>query len=170
VQDATRKLMDDDVHLDFGIPFEWNINDASKRIALWLTEDSQSPTFSIVGLLYSARFHKMLGQAVEPHLSGQFRVLIHLASLLHATRMVAGYRNYSVDETRSVRDYADAQVLFAPDSLLKPLCLEASDKKLEKIKTIFLILLGTVTAAKYTPAEVSSTHPKGFCSLMHEAE
>ena len=70
VQDATRKLMDDDVHLDFGIPFEWNINDASKRIALWLTDDSQSPAFSIVGLLSSARFYEMLGQAVEPHLSG----------------------------------------------------------------------------------------------------
>ena len=84
--------------------------------------------------------------------------------------MVAGYRNCSVDETRFVLDYADTQVLFAPDSLLKPLCLEASDKKLEKMKKIFLILLGTVAAAKYTPAEVSSTHPKGFCSLMHEAE
>jgi len=84
--------------------------------------------------------------------------------------VVAGYRNYSVDETRSVRGYAGTQVLFALDSLLKPLRLEASDKKLEKMKTIFLILLGTVVAAKYTPAEVSSTHPKGFCSLMHEAE
>jgi len=71
--------MDDDVHLDFGIPFEWNIDGASKRIALWLTDDSQSPAFSIVGLLSSARFHEMLGQAVELHLSGQFRVLIHLA-------------------------------------------------------------------------------------------
>lgn len=29
--------------------------------------------------------------------------------------MVAGYRNYSVDETRSVRDYAGTQVLFALD-------------------------------------------------------
>ena len=170
VQDATRKLMDDDVHLDFDIPFEWNIDDASKRIALWLTDDSQTPAFSIVGLLSSARFHEMLGQAVEPHLSGHFRVLIHLASLLHATGMVAGYRNYSVDEACSVRDYAGTQVLFALDSLLKPLRLEASDKKLEKKKTIFLILLGTVVAAKYTPVEVSSTHPKGFCSLMHESE
>lgn len=62
--------MDDDVHPDFGIPFEWNIDDASKRIALWLTDDSQSPAFSIVGLLSSARFHEMLGQAVEPHPSG----------------------------------------------------------------------------------------------------
>ena len=170
VQDATRKLMDDDVHLDFSIPFEWNIDDASKGIALWLTDDSQPPAFSIVGLLSSARFHEMLSQAVDPRLSGHFRVLIHLASLLHTTGMVAGYRNYSVDETRSVRDYAGTQVLFALDSLLKPLRLEASDKKLEKMKTIFLILLGTVVAAKYTPVEVSSTHPKGFCSLMHETE
>jgi hypothetical protein len=117
VQDTTRKLMDDDVYLDFGIPFEWNIDDASGRIALWLTDDSQSPAFSIAGLLSSARFHKMLSQAVEPHLSGYFRVLIHLASLLHTTGMAAGYRNYSVDETRSVRDYAGTQVLFALDSL-----------------------------------------------------
>ena len=63
VQDATRELMDDDVHLDFSIPFEWNIDDASKRIALWLTGDSQSPAFSIVGLLSSARFH---GRLVRP--------------------------------------------------------------------------------------------------------
>ena len=84
--------------------------------------------------------------------------------------MVAGYRNYSVNETRSVRDYAGTQVLFALDSLLKPLRLEASDKKIEKMKTLFLILLGTVLATKYTPVEVSLTHPKGFCSLMHEAE
>lgn len=64
--------MDDNVHLDFGIPFEWNIDDASKRISLWLTDDSRSPAFSIVGLLSSARFHEALGQAVEPYLSGQF--------------------------------------------------------------------------------------------------
>jgi len=49
------QLIADDVHLEFSVPFEWNVEAVSKYIAYWLTSSAQVPSFSVVGLLSSAK-------------------------------------------------------------------------------------------------------------------
>lgn len=71
--------------------------------------------------------------------------------------MEGGYRQYTDEEIQTVRDSVGSRLLLALDPLLRPTELEGSEDKLGKMKSLFLLLLGTTVGMRYTCPEV-----KGF--------
>jgi len=54
-----------------------------------------------------------------------------------------------------IRDYVGDSTLGMMESLVKPAQLEASPQKYEKLKAVFLLILGTLVAVRYTSLDVS---------------
>ncbi|OCL06595.1 hypothetical protein AOQ84DRAFT_74097 [Glonium stellatum] len=154
---AITKLMDSDVYAYLNRPFELNIDATLAILASRLTDGSDSSAFGIPRPLYSVRFYETLSSAVGSRLSEHLKVLIYLSSFRFTSGPAVKYRVYSADEIRFMRNYAGTQVLIALDSLLKPLRLETLTKKPEKLKAIFLILVGTIAATNYTSIEENET-------------
>ncbi|KAJ4357879.1 uncharacterized protein N0V89_002456 [Didymosphaeria variabile] len=72
------------------------------------------------------------------------RLFVHLTTHLYTTGMQAGYDVYTDEEIRSVRDCVGDRLLRALDPLVRPTEIEASEDKLSKLRSVFLLLLGTV--------------------------
>jgi hypothetical protein len=69
--------------------------------------------------------------------------------------MQGGYEDYTDEEIRSVRDCVGDRLLRALDPLVRPAEIEASEDKLAKLRSLFLLLLGTVVGMRYTCSDVS---------------
>ncbi|KAF2184473.1 hypothetical protein K469DRAFT_185901 [Zopfia rhizophila CBS 207.26] len=146
-------LLDDDVYLDFHIPFALNVEAASAHLAGWLSDNCAPSTFSVVGVFSCSTNRSLIENALDPNLGKDLRLFIHLTTHLYTTGMQSGYQNYSDEEIQSVRDCVGNRLLLALDPLLKPSELEASPDKLGKLKSLFLLLLGTTVGMRYTCAD-----------------
>jgi hypothetical protein len=69
--------------------------------------------------------------------------------------MQGGYDDYTEEEIRSVRDCVGNRLLKALDPLVRPADIEASENKLAKLRSLFLLLLGTIVGMRYTCSDVS---------------
>lgn len=148
-------LLNDDVHLDFHIPFSLNVDAASSHLAQWLSDDDAPATFSVVGVFSCSSNTNMLQNALDPSLGRDLRLFVHLTTHLYTTGMQGGYQDYTDEEIHSVRDCVGNRLLKALDPLLRPSEIEASQDKLAKLRSLFLLLLGTIVGMRYTFPEVS---------------
>ncbi|KAF2441691.1 hypothetical protein P171DRAFT_76700 [Karstenula rhodostoma CBS 690.94] len=144
----------DDVYLDFHIPFALNVDAASSHLARWLAEDDASPSLSVVGVFSCSSNTNMLQNALDPNLARYLRLFVHLTTHLYTTGMQGGYEDYTDEEIRSVRDCVGDRLLRALDPLVRPAEIEASEDKLAKLRSLFLLLLGTVVGMRYTCSDV----------------
>jgi hypothetical protein len=149
-------LLNDDISLDFHIPFALNVEAASAHLASWLTDDSAPPTFSVVGVFSCSTNTSLLQNALDTNLGKDLRLFVHLTTHLYTTGMQGGYQQYTEDEIQYVRDSVGNRLLLALDPLLRPSELEASEDKFNKLKSLFLLLLGTTVGMRYTYLDVSS--------------
>ena len=147
-------LLNDDVYLDFHIPFELNIEAASSQLARWLTEEESASAFSVVGVFSCSTNTNLLQNALDPSLGRDLRLFVHLTTHLYTTGMQGGYQQYTDHEIRSVRDCVGKRLLSALDPLLRPSEIEAAEDKLAKLRSLFLLLLGTIVGMRYTCSEV----------------
>jgi hypothetical protein len=148
-------LLDDDVYLDFHLPWDLNVDAASAHLASWLSDDQSPSTFSVVGVFSCSSNTNLLKNALDPNLGRDLRLFVHLTTHLYTTGMQGGYQQYTDEEIRSVRDCVGNRLLLALDPLLRPTELEATEDKLAKLKALFLLLLGTTIGMRYTCPEVS---------------
>ncbi|KAJ4294579.1 hypothetical protein N0V90_008270 [Kalmusia sp. IMI 367209] len=150
-------LLVDDVYLDFHIPFALNVEAASSHLARWLSEDEASPSFSVVGVFSCSSNTNLLQNALDPSLAKNLRLFVHMTTHLYTTGMQGGYENYTDEEISSVRDCVGNRLLRALDPLLRPSEIEASEDKLAKLRSLFLLLLGTIvfdqTVSQWTELE-----------------
>jgi hypothetical protein len=149
-------LRDDDVHLDFHIPFALNVEAASSQLASWLSDDRAESNFSVVGVFSCSTNTSLLQNALDPNLAKDLRLFVHLTTHLYTTGMRGSYQEYTDEEIRSVRDYMGNRLLLAFDTLLRPSELEATEDKLSKLKSLFLLILGTTVGMRYTCPEVGT--------------
>jgi len=147
-------LLNDDVYLDFHIPFELNVEAASSQLARWLTEEESASAFSVVGVFSCSTNTNLLQNALDPNLGRDLRLFVHLTTHLYTTGMQGGYQQYTDQEIRSVRDCVGNRLLMALDPLLRPTEIEAAEDKLAKLRSLFLLLLGTIVGMRYTCSEV----------------
>lgn len=148
-------LLNDDVYLDFHIPFALNVEAASSHLAKWLSEDDSPSTFSVVGVFSCSSNTNLLQNALDPNLARDLRLFVHLTTHLYTTGMQGGYQEYTDEEVQSVRDCVGNRLLLALDPLVRPSEIEASEDKLGKLRSLFLLLLGTIVGMRYTCSEVS---------------
>lgn len=102
----------------------------------------------------------MLQNALDPSLAKHLRLFVHLTTHLYTTGIQGGYEQYTDEEIRSVRDCVGDRLLRALDPLVRPSEIEASEDKLAKLRSLFLLLLGTVVGMRYTCSDVSGWAPK----------
>ncbi|ORY10864.1 hypothetical protein BCR34DRAFT_338180 [Clohesyomyces aquaticus] len=159
IQRIMDDLLNDDVSLDFHIPFALNVDAASAHLASWLTDDESRSTFSVVGVFSCSTNTNLLENALDPTLAKDLRLFVHLTTHLYTTDMQGGYREYSDEEIQAVRDFVGQRLLLTLDVLLRPSELEATVEKLGKLKALFLLILGTTVGMRYTCPEVSQPHP-----------
>jgi hypothetical protein len=151
-------LLEDDVSLDFHIPFALNVEAASAHLASSLCDDSAAPTFSVVGVFSCSTNTSLLQNALDTSLGKDLRLFVHLTTRLYTTGMQGGYQQYTDEEIQNVRDCVGNRLLLALDPLLRPSELEASEDKLSRLKSLFLLLLGTTVGMRYTCLNVSLSH------------
>lgn len=147
-------LLDDDVYLDFHIPFALNVEAASAHLASWLSDDRAPSSFSVVGVFSCSTNTNLLENALSPNLGKDLRLFVHLTTHLYTTGMQGGYQQYRDEEIQIVRDCVGRRLLLALDPLVRPTELEAAEDKLGKLKSLFLLLLGTVVGMRYTCQDV----------------
>ncbi|KAF1955603.1 hypothetical protein CC80DRAFT_505477 [Byssothecium circinans] len=147
-------LLNDDVHLDFHIPFALNVEAASSHLSRWLSDDDSPSTFSVVGVFSCSSNTNLLQNSLDPSLARDLRLFVHLTTHLYTTGMQGGYQEYTDGEIQSVRDCVGNRLLTSLESLLRPSEIEASEDKLGKLRSLFLLILGTVVGMRYTCPEV----------------
>jgi hypothetical protein len=157
IDSITADLLNDDVYLDFHIPFELNVEAASSQLARWLTDEESASAFSVVGVFSCSTNTSLLQNALDPRLGRDLRLFVHLTTHLYTTGMQGGYQHYSEEEIRSVRDNVGHRLLMALDPLLRPSEIEATQDKIAKLRALFLLLLGTIVGMRYTCSEVRSS-------------
>lgn len=155
IQTIIADLLHDDVYLDFHIPFALNGEEASSHLSKWLWEEDSPSTFSLVGVFSCSSNTNMLQNALDPSLTRDLRLFVHLTTHLYTTGMQGGYNDYTDLEIQSVRDCVGNRLLTALDPLLRPSEIEASEDKLGRLRSLFLLLLGTVVGMRYICPEVS---------------
>jgi hypothetical protein len=148
-------LSNEDVYLDFHIPFALNTDAASSHITRWLSEGDVSPSYSVFGIFSCSSNADLLQNALDPRLARYLRLFVHLTTHLYTTGMQGGYDDYTEEEIRSVRDCVGNRLLKALDPLVRPADIEASENKLAKLRSLFLLLLGTIVGMRYTCSDVS---------------
>ncbi|KAF2732442.1 hypothetical protein EJ04DRAFT_578393 [Polyplosphaeria fusca] len=154
IEGALSDLLKDDVYLDFHIPFELNVEAASTHLASWLSEDSGSTTFSVVGVFSCSTNTNLLVNALDPSLGRDLRLFVYLTTHLYTTDYQEGYLSYTSEEIQSVRDCVAKRLLQALDPLVRPSELEASENKIGKLRALFLLLLGMMVGMRYTCPEI----------------
>ena len=97
--------------------------------------------------------------ALDPSLLRHLRLFVHLTTHLYTTGMQGGYEDYTDEEIRSVRDCVGDRLLKALDPLVRPADIEASMDKLAKLRSLFLLLLGTIVGMRYTCSDVRTKPP-----------
>jgi hypothetical protein len=147
-------LLNDDVHLDFHVPFALNVEAASSHLSRWLSDDDSPSTFSVVGVFSYSSNTNLLQNSLDPGLARDLRLFVHLTTQLYTTGMQGGCSEYTDEEVKSVRDTVGNRLLTALDRLLRPSEIEASGDKMGKLRSLFLLILGTVVGMRYTCPEV----------------
>lgn len=145
-----------DVHLDFKVPFAMNIKETAESLASWLTDDSSASSFSIVGLLSSSGFTKVLNQAFSEQISQDVRLLVQLTSHLFTDGIHAKFGNHTVKEIELVRDYVGRRVLVAANAFLAPQKLKVIRKEPRMLRGAFLLAFSIAVALGYTIGAVRS--------------
>jgi len=155
------------VCLDFQIPFELNIDMASKHIGQWLTNDFNSSDFSVVGIFSSVEFTALLCRYVDPTLSRNLRLLVYLTTYLFVVDDPLPSTDVMRANMITLRDHVGNSVLGMVESLLKPAHLEASNS--EKLQAVFLLILGTIVAVRYTLLDVGQvSYTLNFLSVSQD--
>ncbi|KAF1975937.1 hypothetical protein BU23DRAFT_566147 [Bimuria novae-zelandiae CBS 107.79] len=147
-------LSSKDVYLDFHIPFALNVEAASSHLTRWLSEDDPSSAYSVFGIFSCSSNADLLQNSLDPGLARYLRLFVHLTTHLYTTGMQGGYEDYTDEEIRSVRDCVGDKLLKAIDPLVRPADIEASEDKLAKLRSLFLMLLGTIVGMRYTCSDV----------------
>ncbi|CAI6338732.1 unnamed protein product [Periconia digitata] len=151
-------LSNSDVYLDLHIPFALNADGASSHLSQWLSGEGSTTTFSLVGVFSCSSNTKLLQNALDPSLARDLRLFVHLTTHLHTTGMQGGYHEYTEEDIQIVRDCIGNRLLTALDPLLRPLEIEASEDRLGRLRSLFLLLLGTVVGVRYTCPEASEAN------------
>jgi hypothetical protein len=151
IQTIMQELFTEDVHLDFAVPFEMNVDAACKHLGHWLINSSGRSDFSIVGLFSSFRFIGMLQQNLGAQLGNNLRLLVYLTTFLFTGEDRSLFCETKKKVASMIRDWVGNAVLEMMDSKLKPAGIDSSRQKYETRQALFLLILGAIIAVRYTP-------------------
>ena len=131
-----------------GGKIRWNIEALSQDLTMWLTMDEANPpATSRLGILCSPNFQEILRHSLGEHICTNLRLLVMTSFIIHC------YRDYypdspGYDQVTFISQRAGAELLKSLETALKNDGLTQASK--EKLLSLYLVLLGTIFAVKYT--------------------
>lgn len=161
-----QQLQQQDVNLRFEIPFAVDIQETSKHLASWLTEESTGPTFSVVGFISSSVFTGLLSEAFTQQLSRDVSLLVLITSHLFIGGSRTKLGHYTARDLELVRNYIATRLLLEINSLLKPSKVKAMQGDPEKLRAIFLLAFSVTIGVGYAMATVSDN--LGYNAVNHQ--
>jgi hypothetical protein len=150
------ELGNESINLEIAVPFEMNIDESSTYLARWLTDNSTHSKISLIGLFSTSEIGHLIHEAVGEPLGESLRLMVHLTTQILVNFQNTEYRGTSLGDLRMLRDHAGCKILSALDQRLKPQQLEISPNKLNNLKGLFLLVLGTAIGTRYAFTNVSS--------------
>ena len=147
--------MPENVCPSFDDMIEWDVASISSEFVLWTSDhDAQPGSTSLVGILSSSAFERMIFKFVDQRLSKHVMLLVRLTSFLYCHESQASYPNCDLTSLWSLRSFAGTRVLQELESALGKPSLAAA--LLEKLTALFVILFATIIAVGYSNPRRSS--------------
>lgn len=135
------------ISLEYEGHIVWDITELSRDWASWVCRNDRNPNISKIGVMSSLRFQDMISPYISKSLAGDFRLMMYISSIIYNHGPQPSYSRFALGDFFKVRSIAGAKVLAGLDKLLRP--AELAKATVEKIRTIFLMLFGTVLAVLY---------------------
>lgn len=143
------------IELDLNSRVVWNLGSLTETFMDWMKSPEASTT-SKIGILSSPKFWDLIDIGIHEDIKKEFQALFHLQSL--------AYNQYAIPKLKGeprnlellrMGAMAGHRCLKALDKLLDPQALASNSKiggsKIDKLRSLFLILVGTILAVGYTP-------------------
>ena len=141
-------LMEEHTELHFNKLIRWDIDALSTDFAIWLAADNVHPAaISRVGILSSIECQRLLHHYLDEDLCTNLRLLVKTSSLLY-NRRDSPHPYYGREQLNLIRSSVGAKMLKSLEAALKSTTLAEASK--EKLKGVFLVLLGVIIAITYT--------------------
>ncbi len=141
-------LMEEYTELHFNKLVQWDIDALSTDFATWMAADNVHPAAtSRVGILSSIECQRLLHHYLDEDLCTNLRLLVKTSSLLY-NRKDSPHPHYGREQLNLIRYSVGASILKSLEAALKSTALAEASK--EKLKGLFLVLLGVIIAITYT--------------------
>ena len=140
--------MEERTELLFDNLIQWDIDALSTDFAIWLAADNVYPAAtSRVGILSSIECQRLLHYYLDDDLCTNLRLLVKTSSLLY-NREDSPHPYYGREQLILIRTSVGVKILKSLEAALKGTALAEASK--EKLKGLFLVLLGVIIAITYT--------------------
>lgn len=139
----------EDVCPSFDDMIEWDVRSISSEFVLWMCDEhAQTGSTSLVGILSSSAFERMISRFLSGSLSKHVKLLVRLTSLLYSSGILASHTDYDATTLWSLRSFVGTRVL---QDLVLALCnTTLAAAFLEKLTALFLVLFATIIAVGYS--------------------
>ena len=141
-------LLEEHMELRFDELVAWNIDALTTDFATWIATNSINPAAtSRVGILSSMECQMLMHQYLEEDICTNLRLLVKTSSLLYTCKD-SPHPYISSNQLHLIRSSVGAKTLKTLEHALKTTALAKASK--EKLKSLFLILFGSIIAVAYT--------------------
>ena len=148
-------VLTENTQLAFKTCLRWDIDSIASNFVEWMTSDTASPaSISRVGILTSFKFQRILAGLLGKNLSISFRLLLETSSILYSQGDKVSYQGYSCGQLHLIQCAAGTRVLQMLHRALGKNILASFP--MEKLKALFLILVGTIVAVGYSDKQVQA--------------
>lgn len=144
---------DDTFNTDLSVQ-EITLESVSKHLVQWLLDGTPDSTLEIAGILRSSKMCQILDHALDRDTFKAFRIMIYLASVFFTNDTSIDFPEAVAEKEitatpHTISHYAGYLVLKALDTKLRPARLEASRKKLDELRAMFLVTFTLLLTARY---------------------
>lgn len=127
----------------------WNVHDLCSEFVLWMfDQDARPGTTSLVGILSSLAFERLISPFVPRGIIMHLRPFIELTAFLYSSGGRSSYANRRPSDLWRLHAYLGSKVLQCLNKVLNNTSLEKST--LGELQAIFLVLFATLIAVGYS--------------------
>ena len=131
----------------------WDVDTLCAELAQWMLDDDAQPaSTSLVGILSSLAFEKLivplLGPLLSENICTNLRLFVELSSALYCSNGQIAYAGCRSSELWGVQAYVGTKVLQSLDVAMTNVF--SAKASLAELKALFLALLATIIAVSYS--------------------
>ena len=133
----------------FASQIDWNLHAIASKCADWICEEAADPNSNnCIWMLSFVKIESLLSGTLNRDLCKAFRVMVATSSIIYIWGDNASFDHYNSSDLWIIRSSAGSQVLRKLNTVLNT--GKIAKASIDELKTIFLVLFGTVIAVGYT--------------------